>query len=68
MLYITDELCDWYNEYLYVREFYSSQKYNEQSNRFIEAWMVYKRYRDKYDAEETEIRLKRSQEKIQVKR
>jgi hypothetical protein len=41
----------------------SAIKYKEQSSKFIDAWMVYKSYFDRYEAEESQIRANRLQEK-----
>jgi hypothetical protein len=64
--FVTNEICDWYREYQYVKEFGTHIEYHEQSNRYIEAWEVYKNYRDKFDAEEAEFRMIKAREKSRV--
>lgn len=40
ILWITQEIIDWYDEMAYSKEF-GGAAYTDQSNRFVEAWLFY---------------------------
>jgi hypothetical protein len=42
LCWLSDSIINWYDEYLYTQEFGTALSYNDQSNRFIEAWQQYK--------------------------
>jgi hypothetical protein len=57
-LWLTQDSTDWYREYLYDTEFGTSTSYSDQSNKYIDAWMVYKGAFGRYQLEQTEKRMK----------
>lgn len=62
--FVTEDIIEWYQEYLYNKEMMGSAiKYQDQSSKYIDAWMYYKSYFDRYEAEESQIRANRLQEK-----
>jgi hypothetical protein len=46
----------------------SAIRYQDQANRYIEAWKVYKYYYEMYEAEEARIRAERLSEKYRANR
>ena len=60
MLWVTADIFDWYQEYLYDTEFHSSPPYHRQSAKYIDAWLVYRHYLNKYQAEQMREQSKRN--------
>ncbi len=57
-LWINGSLTDWYRGYSYDAEFGAALPYPEQSNKYIEAWLVYKNALGRFQLEQTEKRMK----------
>lgn len=67
--FVTVDIVEWYQEYLYNKEMSGSViRYQDQSNRYIEAWKIYKYYYEMYEAEESRIRAERLSEKYKANR
>ncbi len=60
MLFVTEEIIDWYKEYEYNKEFGTSLVYEKQSSRYLEAWLVYKYFRELYDYDITLQKIKKT--------
>jgi hypothetical protein len=57
-LWITGALTDWYRGYTYDAEFGTALPYPEQSNRYVEAWLIYKNALGRFQMEQAEKRMK----------
>lgn len=57
-LWVTNAMIEWYQEYTYDTDFGTALRYPEQSNRYIEAWSVYKRAIGRFQLEQAQERMK----------
>jgi hypothetical protein len=46
--WLTEAVLDWYELYAYDMEFHKGLSYDRQSNRYIEAWKVYRLFSSKF--------------------
>lgn len=53
--FIGYDVVDWYQEYSYAKEF-GCHAYHEQSSKWIEAWMTYQHYYNKYQGYKIEAK------------
>lgn len=57
-LWVNSAMVNWYQEYMYDTEFGTALSYPEQSNRYVEAWLIYKNAFGRYQVEQAEKKLK----------
>lgn len=50
LAFVTEDITEWYTEHTYDTEVGSPLNYREQSVKYIEAWMTYKTYYNKYQS------------------
>lgn len=58
MLWITDDITGWYRDYLYSTEIGAAVPYQQQSNKWVEAWLVYRSAYSRYQQYVIEKRTK----------
>ena len=58
MLYVTQDIVDWYTEHSYDLEFGTTLNYAQQSAKYVEAWRFYAMYFKKYQAYKMEKETK----------
>jgi hypothetical protein len=49
--FITDDIVEWYQEYLYDIEIGTPLNYSDQSSKYTEAWMLYKHFFNRYQTD-----------------
>ena len=57
--WLTDDVIDWYQEYVYNVEIGGSIPFREQSSKYIEAFLVYRHFLGLYQADEMDKKAKR---------
>jgi hypothetical protein len=48
--WVGENIYEWYQEVLYVTEFGCALPYSDQCPNFLNAWILYKNYKDRYDS------------------
>jgi len=50
--WVTDNILEWYQQLSYDTEMHTALPYNDQSNKYIDAWMVYKYHLNRFNKEQ----------------